>query len=170
MTNGEQDFEQLRKLLKLKRYEQPPPGYFNHLSNRVITRLEREGAPQKSGFLSQLGWLARLRTVLAENPVSSGIFAVCGVLMVILANTSYLDQVASNDGTSALAAAMTPSGTMNMADNGQGFHEGLKVSDGSSLPDAVVPAAYSSLSLNSAQYSVSPFSAGAQPVNFMLSH
>ncbi len=41
--NAESDnFEALRKLLALKRYEQPPPGYFNQLPGRILSRIERE--------------------------------------------------------------------------------------------------------------------------------
>lgn len=35
-----EDFEQLRNLLALKRYEVPPPGYFNSLPRKVMTRVE----------------------------------------------------------------------------------------------------------------------------------
>src|SRR5207237_943257 len=34
-------FQDLRKLLALKRHEVPPPGYYNHLSLKIVSRLER---------------------------------------------------------------------------------------------------------------------------------
>jgi hypothetical protein len=41
MNSNPNDFEALRKLMALKRHEQPPPAYLNQLSNRIITRIER---------------------------------------------------------------------------------------------------------------------------------
>ena len=35
-----ENFQSLQKLLKLKRYEQPPPRYFNEFSGHVIARLQ----------------------------------------------------------------------------------------------------------------------------------
>ena len=48
MNADQENFEALRKLLALKKYEQPPPRYFSELPSRIWTRLERE--PETSSF------------------------------------------------------------------------------------------------------------------------
>ncbi|MEP6663210.1 MAG: hypothetical protein ABJC04_06045 [Verrucomicrobiota bacterium] len=45
MNPEEENFESLRKLLALKKYEQPPPRYFSELPARIWTRLERAAEP-----------------------------------------------------------------------------------------------------------------------------
>ncbi|HOW67834.1 MAG TPA: hypothetical protein P5186_25105 [Candidatus Paceibacterota bacterium] len=77
--NPEQDqFEKLQKLLTLKRGEQPPPGYFDDLPNRILLRVfpiqRRELLP----------WWQRLMGVFDPRPVVLGAFgtAVCGLMMI----------------------------------------------------------------------------------------
>ena len=42
MESSPENFESLRTLLRVKRYEQPPPRYFNDFSSRIISRIEAE--------------------------------------------------------------------------------------------------------------------------------
>ena len=60
MNSDPGDFDSLRKLMRLKHYEQPPPGYFRRLPDKIIFRLERgEGQP---------GIWDKLVTALALRP------------------------------------------------------------------------------------------------------
>jgi hypothetical protein len=65
-----EDFGRLRRLLALKRYEQPPPGYFNDFPSRVIARLE---AARSADAVS---WFERLRQAFELEPVLTGSFGV----------------------------------------------------------------------------------------------
>jgi len=81
-----EDFEQLRRLLALKRHEQPPPGYFDHFSREVIARIRvgeqsRENSPS-AHFALEFPLLQRLWAALEAKPTWAGAFgvAVCGFL------------------------------------------------------------------------------------------
>ena len=39
MNESENNFSELKRLLKLKRHEVPPPGYFNDFSAEIIARI-----------------------------------------------------------------------------------------------------------------------------------
>jgi hypothetical protein len=63
--------EQLRALLRLKRYEQPPPGYFDQLLRDVHRR-------QRSELLRRPLWkiaLERMQTFFGEHSMSSASYA-----------------------------------------------------------------------------------------------
>ena len=85
MNPEQEDFQQLRRLLTLKRHEQPPPGYFEGFSRQVIVRiragegLERESLTAR--FLWELPWLQRLWSGLQARPALAGAFGVlvCGL-------------------------------------------------------------------------------------------
>jgi hypothetical protein len=86
MHSDQEDFESLRRLLALKKYEQPPPGYFDRFSHQVIARIRVEGVTQKPGFLqmltSPMSWLQRAWDSLENRPALAGAFGftVCGAL------------------------------------------------------------------------------------------
>src|SRR5215467_6387274 len=82
------DFEQLRRLLALKRHEQPPPGYFHGFSRQVIVRIQAGelGDPAGASLWSFSGgsFLQRIWATLDARPVLAGAFgvAVCGFFVV----------------------------------------------------------------------------------------
>jgi hypothetical protein len=87
MSPETENFDQLRRLLALKRHEQPPPGYFHHFSSQVIARIEAgERADDPVGlvrFIWEGVWLQRLWDAIESKPALAGVFgaAVCGFLV-----------------------------------------------------------------------------------------
>ncbi len=77
MNPNTENFDQLRKLLALKRYELPPPRYFNEFSGRVMARLA-EPEPQPLNWLQRLGFDFDLRPA-----------AMCGVGVVVCGLLSF---------------------------------------------------------------------------------
>jgi hypothetical protein len=75
MNPDSENFDQLRKLLALKRHEVPPPGYFNSFSSKVVTRIEAGETTDKTG------WAQRFWSFIEANPMLTGAFgaAVCAV-------------------------------------------------------------------------------------------
>lgn len=82
------DFEQLRRLMALKRHEQPPPGYFHGFSREVIVRIkagelgnESESSVWSFGTSSLF---QRIWATLDARPILAGAFgvAVCGFFVV----------------------------------------------------------------------------------------
>jgi hypothetical protein len=81
------EFDGLRRLLKLKRYEQPPPGYFHDFSQQVIAQIRANAGLERDSLLDRMSWEApwlqrfleafRLKPVLA---VSFGT-TVCALLV-----------------------------------------------------------------------------------------
>lgn len=77
MSSPPEDFEELRKLLACKRYEQPPPGYFNSFSDKVISRLEADELTEYSS------WWQWLVNKFDAKPIVACVYgmAVSGLLL-----------------------------------------------------------------------------------------
>jgi hypothetical protein len=94
------EFDRLKKLLIVKRYEQPPPGYFNRLPNQIMSRIEAgEG---QARFWEKLIPSFTLRPAMAYG---FGL-AVCGVVAF---GVYYTSNVPVNNAGTANAGSMTAS-------------------------------------------------------------
>ena len=86
MNENENNFESLRRLLVLKRYETPPPGYFNYFSSQVLQRIRAgdrgTSANWVESLFGQAAWRERLVQVLDVKPVFASAFA--GALCLLL--------------------------------------------------------------------------------------
>ena len=106
MSQDTENFEQLRRLLKIKRYEQPPPRYFNDFSSQVIARIERgergDGHASVGRMLWEAPWLQQIWTAFEAKPLLAGGFglAVCATLItgVIFSERTDLQPVAGIPG------------------------------------------------------------------------
>src|SRR5438105_2359061 len=78
METEHDSFEQLRKLLALKRHELPPPRYFHEFSGQVIARLHALETAQP------VSWRQRLGLDFDFKPAMMGAFGVvvCGLLLI----------------------------------------------------------------------------------------
>lgn len=89
MSNDPEDFDQLRKLLSLKRHEQPPPGFFRDLPGRVLSEIEREQ-------VAPAGWWARLKESFELRPALSMGYA--GALCALLVAGIHYGQRSGTEG------------------------------------------------------------------------
>jgi hypothetical protein len=78
MNSSPDDFQDLRRLLTLKRHEQPPPGYFNYLPDKIQLRIERHDLSEHSTWWE---WLVQK---LDAQPILAGAyaFAISGMMLL----------------------------------------------------------------------------------------
>lgn len=75
MNTPEENLDGLRKLLSLKQHEQPPPGYFEDLSGKIIARIEA-GEAQPAWWQGLLpGWI--------NHPVLVGAYGILAATLVL---------------------------------------------------------------------------------------
>ena len=101
MKENEQNFDELKRLLKLKRHEVPPPGYFNNFSDKVIARIQAgEAANYGTAYenvQTHAPWLARFFAIFEAKPAVIGGFAtgLCALLALGAVLTEKSDQTAT---------------------------------------------------------------------------
>ena len=85
MKPEQENFDNLRRLLALKRHEQPPPGYFESFSGQIIARIQagEASASWLERLFDEAPWVQRFWDLLGAKPVLASGFglAICGVLV-----------------------------------------------------------------------------------------
>lgn len=66
-TPESEEFEALRRLLQLKRYEQPPPGYFQEFPRQVLAQIRAGRLAEADSLWERLNWEAPWLTRLLES-------------------------------------------------------------------------------------------------------
>lgn len=114
MSPRHEEFTELRKLLALKRYERPPPNYFDHLRERVGTRLEAEELVEYSSWWQWLVERFDAKPVLAcvYGAVVSGLLLAGFRLSQVLEN-----EVAATPVFSGPWLAVTPGSSSPFAED-----------------------------------------------------
>jgi len=72
----DENFDQVRRLLALKRYEVAPPGFFENFSSKVVARIAAAEALPASGWWHKLGFDFNFKPALV---CALGV-VVCGLL------------------------------------------------------------------------------------------
>src|SRR5947209_2563290 len=99
MNADQENFEQLRRLLALKKHEQPPPGYFKDFSQHVIMQIRAVGPEAEAGierFLWEIPALRRFWAALEHNPLLAGAFGVL-VCALLVSGVVYSEKAARPD-------------------------------------------------------------------------
>ena len=92
MSENENNFESLRRLLALKQHEVPPPGYFEGFSGMVIARIRAGEAEER------LPWLLRFLQAFEARPAFPVALA-SGMCMMLLYGIVTVEQ---NPGVSSV--------------------------------------------------------------------
>jgi hypothetical protein len=127
MSENEQDFDTLRRLLALKRHEIPPPGYFENFSGNVIARIRAgETAAELPLLLRFIQWFER-RPALPVGFASS----LCLVLLYGIVSIQQTPGIASSWGQPVQGGITSIATTPATADTGPSWNS---VSDATNPP------------------------------------
>jgi hypothetical protein len=118
MENESENFDDLKKLLALKKHEQPPPGYFNKLPGNVVSRIRAEKSREvetSAKLKEEAPWVLRLLRALYSKPVFAGSVGAAACALV-LAGVFYAESPGRNPRAvspfvAPVATAFVPDGT-----------------------------------------------------------
>jgi hypothetical protein len=102
MNEEQQNFDELKRLLKLKRLELPPSGYFNSFSDQIVSRLRAGEAEAGMTVVGQLEekapWMLYFFRLFDARPGMAGGLAV-SMCMLLLFGVVYAEFSESSTGS-----------------------------------------------------------------------
>ena len=88
MNENKNNFGELKRLLKLKQHEIPPPGYFNNFSGEVIARIRAGEEGEAKSLIERLQagapWLVSVLHIFETKPGVIGGFATSLCLLLLI--------------------------------------------------------------------------------------
>jgi len=87
MQNQEDNFDALRRALKLKRHEQPPPGFYNSFSRQVISRIRENDVHDRRHVMDaaawEAPWISRLMQYFQTRPAYAGVIGAAACVLLL---------------------------------------------------------------------------------------
>jgi len=155
MYPDSENFDQLRRLLAVKRHEQPPLGYFHNFSPQVIARIRAGERAEPANAWARLfwdaPWLQRLWAAFETKPILAGAVGVA-CCALLLASVVLFD--GNTDTNTSLEAPQVVEASLGFTD---------RSSRGSFFEPAALADFQLTNSFTSSQGSLFP----VQPVNFI---
>lgn len=77
MEDNSENFEELKRLLKVKRHETPPPGFHDEMRSRILSQIEQEKQSGVADLWQRVAAAFELRPALSTGFAA----ALCGLLV-----------------------------------------------------------------------------------------
>jgi len=104
-TQNDPEFDKLRRLLALKRYEKPHPGYFTNFLDEFHRR-------QRIEPIRRLGWWAQMAEFFRSEPLVAARYALGTAAVLLLCVNMFLlthqSSAPTNTQTAAIQQPFTP--------------------------------------------------------------
>jgi hypothetical protein len=116
MNPDSENFEPLCKLMALKRHEQPPPGYFSRLPDKIALRIERGDGPLNfwEWLLAGYAFQPAIAYSFALAAFGALAFSVINTVKTAPANS---DRILAGNGWRVATPKETPPTSFNSSDS-----------------------------------------------------
>ena len=128
MNESKKQFDELKRLLKLKQHEIPPPGYFNNFSDEIIARIRAGESGSSQG--DESSWLAMILRIFETKPwmIGASATSLCLLLLIGVVLADRPDSVPPDLLATAQSAPAATAELASVAPMAADDHSGIAVS------------------------------------------